>query len=94
MWYGICFWKIVIGKYVFKVYYRCSKNKNKNDLYQRFWKCAGMGPFKLYWPDTYSRAFVNTRIGTTYASAFKSTGIGILNYIDLRPIPALFRTLE
>ena len=34
---------------------------------------------------------MNAGIGTAYASAFKSAGIGLLNYIDLRPIPALFR---
>ena len=43
---------------------------------------------------TYTSAFVNTGIGTAYASAFKSAGIGLLNYIDLRPILVLFRTLE
>ena len=43
---------------------------------------------------TYTGAFVNAGIGIAYASAFKSVGIGFLNYIDLRPILALFRTLE
>ena len=60
----------------------------KKDLYQRF------RPFKLYWFTTYTSAFVNNGIGVAYASAFKSAGIGLLNYIDLKPIPALFRTLE
>ena len=73
MWYGICYWKIGIGKYVFKVHYRCQKKKKKR---------------------TYTSAFVNAGIGIAYASAFKSVGIGLLNYIDLRPIPALFSKLE
>ena len=43
---------------------------------------------------TYTSAFVNAGIGIAYASAFKSVDIGLLNYIDLRPIPALFSKLE
>ena len=69
------------------------KNKKKR-IYTSAFESAGIGPFKLYWPNTYSSAFVNAGIGTAYASAFKSADIGLLNYIDLRPIPALFRTLE
>ena len=30
----------------------------------------------------------------TYTSAFESAGIGLLNYIHSRPIPALLRMLE
>ena len=70
------------------------KIKNKKSNYTSAFESAGIGPFKLYWPDTYSNAFVNTGIGTAYASAFKSIGISCLNYIDLRSIPTLFRTLE
>ena len=66
----------------------------KKKIYTSAFESVGIGPFKLYWPDTYSNAFVNAGIGTAYASAFKRTGIGLLNYIDLRPMPALFRTLE
>ena len=40
MWYGICFWKIVIEKYVFKVYYRCSKNKIKKMTYTSAFESA------------------------------------------------------
>ena len=68
--------------------------KKKKRIYTSAFESVGIGPFKLDWPDTYSNAFVNTGIGTTYASAFKSTGISRLNYIDLRPIPTLFRMLE
>ena len=72
-----------------------AKNKKiKKKIYTSAFESASIGPFKLYWPDTYSSAFVNAGIGTAYASALKSAGIGLLNYIDLRPIPALFRTLE
>ena len=42
----------------------------------------------------YTSAFESTRIGTAYASAFKRVGIGILNYIHSKPIPALLRMLE
>ena len=36
---------------------------------------------------------MNAGIGTAYASAFKSTGIGLLNSIDSRHIPALLKAL-
>ena len=46
-------------------------------IYTSAFESAGIGPFKLYWPNTYSSAFVNAGIGTAYASAFKSAGIGL-----------------
>ena len=69
------------------------KNKKKRRIYTSAFESAGIGTFKLYWPDTYSSAFVNAGIGTAYASAFKSAGIGLLNSIDSRPIPALLKAL-
>ena len=42
---------------------------------------------------TYTSAFVNAGIGAPYASAFKSPGIGFLNYIDSRSILALLKVL-
>ena len=69
------------------------KIKNKKRIYTSAFESVGIGPFKLYWPNTYSSAFVNAGIGTAYASAFKSAGIGLLNSIDLRPILALSKAL-
>ena len=54
---------------------------------------GSIGPFKLYWFMTYTSAFVNARIGTAYASAFRSVGINLLNYIDSRLILALSKAL-
>ena len=68
--------------------------KIKKKTYTSAFESTGIGPFKLYWLDTYSSAFVNAGIGTAYANAFRSASIGLLNYIDLRLIPTLFRTLE
>ena len=68
--------------------------KKKKKIYTSAFESAGIDTFKLYWPDTYSSAFVNARIGIAYANTFKSAGIGLLNYIDSRPIPVLFRMLE
>ena len=74
--------------------YITGAKKKKKRIYTSAFESAGIGPFKLYWPNTYSNAFVNAGIGIAYASAFKSVDIGILNYIDLRPIPAFFSKLE
>ena len=63
--------------------------KKKKRIYTSAFESVGISPFKLYWPDTYSSAFVDAGIGIAYASAFKRAGIGLLNYIDSRPIPAL-----
>ena len=68
--------------------------KKKRRIYTSAFESAGIGTFKLYWPDTYSSAFVNAGIGTAYASTFKSAGIGLLNYIDSRPIQALSKALR
>ena len=65
----------------------------KKKTYTSAFESVGIGPFKLYWFKTYISAFENIRIGTTYANAFKSAGIGLLNYIDSRPIPALSKAL-
>ena len=51
------------------------KKKKKKRIYTSAVESAGIGPFKLYWPNTYSNAFVNAGIGTAYASTFKNAGI-------------------
>ena len=53
---------------------KIKKNKKKR-IYTSAFESAGIGTFKLYWPDTYSSAFVNAGIGTAYASVFKNAGI-------------------
>ena len=54
-------------------------------------KTAGIGFGNFFLKKmTYPSAFESAGIGIAYASA----GIGLLNYIDSRPIPALFRMLE
>ena len=62
-------------------YITSAKKLYKKRTYTNAFESAGIGHFKLYWFKTYTNAFENA-------------GIGLLNYIDLRPIPALFRTLE
>ena len=42
---------------------------------------------------TYLDVLKTVGIGIAYASAFKSAGIGLLNYIHSRPIPALLKAL-
>ena len=42
---------------------------------------------------TYPSAFESARIGTAYASAFESSGIGLLNFIHSWPILALLEAL-
>ena len=37
--------------------------------------------FFFFFKMTYPNAFESTRIGTAYASAFESAGIGVLNFI-------------
>ena len=51
------------------------KKKIKKGIYTSAFESTGIGTFKLYWPDTYSSAFVNAGIGTAYASALKNAGI-------------------
>ena len=41
----------------------------------------------------YTSTFESAEIGTAYASTFKSAGIGLLNYIHSRPIPAFLEAL-
>ena len=57
--------------------YITGAKKKKKRIYTSAFESVGIGPFKLYWPNTYSSAFVNAGIGTAYASVFKSAGIGL-----------------
>ena len=69
------YWKIcIIG--IFQVYKIIIIFFLKR-TYTSAFENAGIGPFKFYLFKTYTSALESAGIDTTYASAFKSVGIGL-----------------